>query len=739
MNRRSQCLYEFGQFRLDTAERLLLCEGTPLALEPKVFDTLLLLVENRGHLVEKDDFMKKLWPDTFVGEDTLAHNISVLRKMLGQAADGQEYIATVPKRGYRFVASVREGAGGSGDTGVQKAAEASLVTGDEERGARNAAASQKVARDAVLVLEGPGPGTAVAGFRLGRIGILAAAGSVGLLAGFLTFLLLSPPAVPKAVRVTQITNTGSVEPWARLVSDGARIFFMEREGNHWNLVQMSVAGGEAQPVLAPSQNTRIMDLSPDQSEFLVASFVVRDTEMPLWITPVVGGWRRRVGEITATDAIWYPDGKTILYVKGSELYLVERDGTNARKFVGTGGLPSWLAWSPDKRKLRFTVWEPDGSSSSLWEVAGDGTGLRPLLPDWSNPPTECCGRWTPDGSYFLFTSHRGGTANIWALRETRTFFRRRPREPMQVTTGPTEFWGGVPSKDGKRLLLFGMRPQREMVQYDVKSEQFSPYLPGTRAGSVSFLRSGDWIAYIVSPEDTLWRSRPDGSSRQQLTFPPEKAHDAHWSPDGKQIAFWTTITGGPSKVYLISAGGGSPREVASEWRNSKRPDWSPNGESLVFEVSVGSSASLSSAEALYMINLKTNEVSKLAGSEGFLDPRWSPEGRYIAALSNNQSKLMLFDMHTQQWTQLAQGTLLTSLVWSRDGRALHFQDLAEAEQPVYRLGTSDHKRERVTGCEKLLRAGVFRCALVELAADGSPLLQLTRSWADIYALDLDLP
>ncbi len=144
-------------------------------------------------------------------------------------------------------------------------------------------------------------------------------------------------------------------------------------------------------------------------------------------------------------------------------------------------------------------------------------------------------------------------------------------------------------------------------------------------------------------------------------------------------------------------------------------------------------------EALYTINLKTNEVSELPGSEGFIASRWSLDGRYIAALGKKQSKLMLFDLQTQRWTQVAQGSLLTGLVWARNGKTLYFQDLVEAGQPVYRLRTSDYKRERVTGCEKLLQAGVLRCGLVELAPDGSLVVQLIRSLADIYALDLDLP
>jgi len=100
--------YEFGPFRLDPAEGLLQREGQAVPLPPKVFETLRVLVESSGHLVEKEELMRQIWPDTFVEEANLAQNIFTLRKVLGEGGGGPEYIETVPKRGYRFVAAVQK-------------------------------------------------------------------------------------------------------------------------------------------------------------------------------------------------------------------------------------------------------------------------------------------------------------------------------------------------------------------------------------------------------------------------------------------------------------------------------------------------------------------------------------------------------------------------------------------------------------------------------------------------------
>ena len=108
MEQKPEQLYEFGSFRLDPGERLLLRAGEPVPLTPKAFDLLLVLVKEAGHLLEKEALMNAVWPDSFVEENNLADNISRLRKALNDGENGQRFIETVPKRGYRFVADVKE-------------------------------------------------------------------------------------------------------------------------------------------------------------------------------------------------------------------------------------------------------------------------------------------------------------------------------------------------------------------------------------------------------------------------------------------------------------------------------------------------------------------------------------------------------------------------------------------------------------------------------------------------------
>jgi TolB-like protein/DNA-binding winged helix-turn-helix (wHTH) protein/Flp pilus assembly protein TadD len=131
MSNQIKHFYEYGPFRLDPVKRILLKDGAPVSLTPKVFDTLVFFVQNNGRLLEKDELMRTLWPDSFVEETNLAVNISILRKALGESPNEHRYIVTIPGRGYRFVADVRE----VRDEIVEPVAEdpnSPIISGDEK-------------------------------------------------------------------------------------------------------------------------------------------------------------------------------------------------------------------------------------------------------------------------------------------------------------------------------------------------------------------------------------------------------------------------------------------------------------------------------------------------------------------------------------------------------------------------------------------------------------------------------
>jgi Tol biopolymer transport system component len=367
----------------------------------------------------------------------------------------------------------------------------------------------------------------------------------------------------------------------------------------------------------------------------------------------------------------------------------------------------------------------------LWEVAGDGTGLHPLLAGWNNPAAECCGNWTPDGKYFVFQSGRNGKRDIWAVPEKGDLFPKTSPEPVQLTTALMDTLSPVPSRDGKKLFVIGALPRGELVRFDSKSGQWVPYLSGISAEGVDFSRDGQWVTYVTHPEGTLWRSKLDGSERLQLTFPPVGALLPRWSPDGRQIAFTAIIPGKPDNLYLVSAEGGSLQPLTQEEYNQGDPSWSADGSKLVFH-------SIREPESgIRLLDLRTHQVSKLSGSEGLFSPRWSPDGRYIAAMTRDSQRLMLYDFTSQKWVELAK-LPMEYPCWSRDGKYVYFDLISQSDLAVYRVRISDRKLERVVSLKGLRRAlTIGRWA--GLAPDDSPLVLRDVGSQEIYALDWEAP
>ncbi len=548
----------------------------------------------------------------------------------------------------------------------------------------------------------------------------------------LGFRLTAPLPPPKVSGYTQLTNDGRAKLWpgssSTLVTDGSRLYYVESPGISPVLTQVSTLGGETSAITTPFVVDRIRDISPDRAALLI-SVLAGQYDPSLWVLPLPAGTPHRLGDLVGHEATWFPDGQRIIFANGHDLYVARADGTESTKFASFPGFPGWPRWSPDGSRLSISMFDSKTGSYSLWEIQADGSNPHPLLPGWNNPSQECCGSWTPDGKFFIFESNHEGKTQIWAMAEKGGLFRKARGEPTQLTTGPLSYSHAIPSLDGKRIFAVGSQPRGELVRFNQKTQQFEPYLSGISADSVDFSKDGQWVAYVAYPEGTLWRSKADGSERLQLTFPPMQVLLPRWSPDRKQIVFTAGLHGIRWKNYLISADGGSPQPVLSGEQTSEEedPNWSTDGNSIVF----------ASAEGINIVDLRTREVSVVPGSKGLYSPHWSPDGRYIAAVSSDQRKLLLFDLKSQKWTELANST--TSFPnWSRDGSYLYFHSFG-SDPAIYRVRISDRKLEKIVSLKQIrLTIGVVG-TWCGLAPDDSPLILRDVGSQEIYALDFQLP
>jgi len=565
-------------------------------------------------------------------------------------------------------------------------------------------------------------------------GVCMVIGVVAILAA--AWFFRSPASPPKVIASVQITNDGS--PKRSLVTDGVRLYFSEYTGGHSVLMQVSTSGGDTAPLPNPLPSADIYDILPNRSELLVRTGEEGvEPESALWVLPVPGGSPRRLGNIAAHAATWTLDGRHIIHANGSTVYVCNVDGTESRKLVTVPGVPFGLRVSPDGSLLRFSVEDPVQHTSSLWEVAADGHGLHPLLPEWNQPPKESAPAWTADGRYFFFQSSRANGQDIWAIRERKSIVHRANTVPMQLTAGPLAFSNPV-SGDNGRLFVIGRQRRFDLVRYAGKSQQFSTYLPGISAGEAEIARDTQWITYVVHPELTLWRSKLDGSSRIQLTFAPLEAHLPRWSPDGSQIAFMGLRPGRPWNIFVVPSQGGTPKELTTAARNQGDPTWMPQGDSIVFGSMPWLEFETSSGPNIRIVDLQTSSISDVPGSEGLFSPRCSPDGRYIAAFSADSTRLMLYDFKTRKWSQLAQG-LFAFENWSLDGKYLYAENYLDKSDDFVRVSVADRKVERLFSLKEVPRGFDPWESWVGLGPDDTPILMRDKSTQEIYRLDLDTP
>jgi Tol biopolymer transport system component len=502
-------------------------------------------------------------------------------------------------------------------------------------------------------------------------------GALIAITAILGYLLTRPLPSPRVLRTVQLTNTvrprhDSRRGWdeSGVATDGTRVYFV---GSQLGLAQTSATGGETVPIptssLVDASSVNLFDISAGGSELLLATFPGTILEGPLWTLPVLGGSPRRIDNLEVHSAAWSPDGTRIAYSKGNEIFLAKSDGNEPRRLLMTTGTAGDIRWSPEGTILRFTVNDPRTNNRSIWQATSDGGNLHPLLPGWNTPPNECCGKWTPDGRYFVFQAVREGTASIWTLREDGGLFWSTRHEPVQLTTGPTNIGEPVPSRDGKKLFVLGWQPRAELVRYDSKSRQFTPYLSGISALGLDFSRDKQWVVYLDFADGTMWRSKVDGSQKLQLTFPPMQSYSLRWSPDGQQIAFFGHLPEERWQIYVVPAAGGSPELIYRSETNLMDPGRSPDGKSLVF----GENPLSDQRSAIYVLDMKTRNASKLPGSDGLYSPRWSPNGRYLVAMTVDSRKLMLLTsrlrngLSSPRWTWAIRIGLGTEIMYTSTG------------------------------------------------------------------------
>jgi Tol biopolymer transport system component/DNA-binding winged helix-turn-helix (wHTH) protein len=746
----------FGLFEVDLQSGEIWKSGHRVRLQDQPFRVLVALLAKPGQVVTHSELQLQVWgPDTNVDfERALAVAIKKIREALSDSAENPRFVETLAKRGYRFIAPVAitpvalpsvPGNGTDADRNNLETGSQAIFPPMEQ------APSPTLFTAPAIPVTNPEPdaehASPVAKNVVRRRQIwnwrsIMAALVLSILVGLAAVLWMQghPPALPP-LRVEQLTHDSpvtagppSMENLLTLATDGQRVFTAVLEGGRPQLAAIDISTGGVQPLTIPSvlNAARVADISKDGSHLLLRSQLSSQSEQPLWIVPTVGGSALRVGSIQAQDATWMPDGASILFASGNELRQIRLDGGTITPVAVLPGRAFWLRWSPDGARLRFTVMDPLTHTGSLWELKRGSKVAHPLLKTRISQVIDCCGAWTADGRSYVFQASDNSSSNLWELKGDGA------RSSLaQLTNGPLSYFSPIPARSGRRIFFYGSDQPSGLQRFDGAHLGFRPertFLAD--ANRVAYSRDRKWVAWADFP-GRLWRARSaDGSDKIQLTPNDFEVFSAQWSPDGGKLAIMARRAGETWQIYIVRADGGKPELLMKDDRNVADPGWSPDGQEIVFGREPDSMGKENGPRAIELFNLQNQARTTVPHSEGLFSPRWSPDGKWIVALTLAQDKVMLFDVANQHWSELAT-TSASDPVWSNDGKAIFVHAFLAENQPILRIAVPGGEMKVVASSTDFHSGEPAEYFFGGLTPEDLPLVRPRVGTGNLYTLDLD--
>jgi Tol biopolymer transport system component len=529
--------------------------------------------------------------------------------------------------------------------------------------------------------------------------------------------------------------TKAVHLVTKLASDGRNVYWTEFDESGCKPWRVPVdGGGEAGPLKTPFANAFVSDASPDGRLLLI----VRDycvsgssegIQGPVWELTAASGVTRRVGSLIGRDAVFSPDGRHIALARWDELWLANRDGSEAHRIARVPSPIVTIHWSPDGKLLRLTISEKNGLRFQFWETEIETGKAAPMAGEWPDGADVLDGTWTGDGQ-FVFGARSQLGSDLWRL--TPRVWPSSGHSIQQLTHGPLEVSQPAAIPGRSQLAVAGTQKQGELQRFDSRLQRFTPLLNGISAEMVDFSRDGKWAAYVTYPERELWRSRADGSAPLQLTHGSLRAGLPRISPDGTQVAFTGDYAGRDLRTWIVPIDGGAPRLASrsTEGVAEVAPTWSKDGTKLLFRLDLALQR-----DVLAVLDVASGKVERIPGSEYKFHQRWSPDGKWIVATSNSDSGLWIFDVRRGEWSSLSE-MRADYLNWSRDSKDVYYStELANGEDAIYRISLASRKPELVTKLAGTRRAynDVYG-QWVGLTPDDSPMILRSADLERIYLL-----
>jgi len=721
--------YEFGPFRLAPVEHRLYRDGEIVLLPPKEFDLLLLLVRNSGQVLDRERLIKSLWPNTVVEEANLNVHISALRKALAESPGEHQYIETLPRLGYRFIAPVTEV--NEPDNGIVPPPQ-SLANGANLNPPAAQTKSDWYTRHRTAAVTLP-------------LWLLSAA-----FIGILAVLFFKP---------FKQSNPVSEESYPL------------------NVVPLTTyPGRENQPAF-----------SPDGNEVAFVWNGEKGDNSDIYVRLVDGGNWVQVTNHPGNDVnpVWSPDGKTIAFYRSSGdedgIYLVPSLGGAERKLTDTWanrfsfGSHTWVHWSPKGKWLVISDKVSPGEPFGLFLLSQE-TGERRRL---TSPPSsvigDCSPAFSPDGKTVAFvrvlsavvgevylvsvdggdpkrlTFAGAGASNLaWVSNGREIVYASRYGGTSRLLRISVE--GGTPqwiaasgtfalypafTPQGNRLAWVQNVDNPDIYRVALKSnseKQTSSVIASTTSEvSPRYSPDGKRIVFVSnrSGSDEIWVCGRDGENPVRLTsFRGPLAGSPNWSPDGRQIVF-DCRPDGNADIFVISAEGGQPRRLTSDSAEDIVPSFSRDGRTIHF------TSNRSGRLQLWKMTSNGDEQVQVTKQGGF-EPVESPDGQWIYYTQDRGSSSI--------WRVKASGGEETpffdfrqkdySRMWTINGQGIFFvSDESQMRTAIKFFAYSNGNEKTITEIDGNLPSGGI--SGLSLSPDGQWLLfpVITQRGSDLMMIE----
>lgn len=604
----NQRFYEFGPYRIDASERVLLRDGRPVTLTPKLFDTLLALVERSGHIVEKAELMETVWPGTFVEESNLSSSVSLLRKTLGFDEDGKSYIETVARRGYRF-APVVEVTAESPDLILGRRTRTHIVTREEEtldQEEINAPTNDRQSMFSNAAVEVP-----------------------------------EITSMEPMLRVTSATGISSSSKWDRRVVLSAILGTITLVSGV--LVGLRYLGGNesATKTGAPFAKIRMARLttigtahdaaiSPD-GKYVVH---VADSagEQSVWLRNIATGSDQEIvpsSRDVLTGLIFTPDGNRICFIRvpggrfgPNVLYQVPILGGPARELLAD--IDTLITFSPDGKRFAFARGNPSKGERLLIVANADGTDAQVLVKHKLEDRALVGPAWSPNGESIVFSLGGSGTdapyLNLMEVRVKDGVEKRISSHQWSVISGIS--W----LRDGSGLIVIGSEEPESNWQISYLS-----YPAGTVRRitndltdyqSVSLTADSSSLVVVQTEQvSDIWVV-PDGDSSHSSRITNTRVDGVNgiaWTPDGRIVH--VSKESGNQQIWIMNKDGSEKRQLTFEGWNS-RPVVSSDGRYIVF-------TSARNGSNIWRMDLDGSNQKQLTNRENDFSPQITPDNQWV--------------------------------------------------------------------------------------------------------------